>query len=224
MKICCVSDLHGYTPEIPDCDLLILGGDYQTQKYGWMQWRDVYVPWINDIAERGIKVIGVAGNHDWMFIRERDNLIRANWTYLQDSGCEFNGLNIWGSPWQPRFFDWAFNLDESELELKWNLIPDNTDVLVLHGPPHGFGDLSPYSRSGGQYERTGSPSLTKRIKQISPKLVVCGHIHSGYGMYMCDDTMIVNAAQVNEQYQLTNKPVLVEIRPIGYIYEDERGF
>lgn len=211
MKICCASDLHGFTPDIPDCDLLLLAGDYQTQRKGWLEWRDVYKPWIDAIAERGIKVVGVAGNHDWMFIHEKDNLIRVNWTYLQDSGCEFQGLNIWGSPWQPRFFDWAFNLDEEELEKKWRLIPKNTDIILLHGPPRGYGDLSRFSVNGTGPERTGSPSLTKRIEEIKPKLVVCGHIHSAYGMYQLGDTMVVNVAVVNERYQLTKHPVIVEI-------------
>lgn len=212
MRVCCIADCHGFTPEVPDCDLLLLGGDYQTQKYGWMEWRDLYKPWIDSVAERGILVVGVAGNHDWMFIHEKDNLIRANWTYLQDNGCEFNGYKIWGTPWQPRFFDWAFNLDEPELELKWKLIPDDTNIILLHGPPRGFGDISPYTKKGGKYERTGSPSLTKRIYQVKPKLVVGGHIHSGYGVYdMGQGITYVGASIVNEQYQLANDPIVVEI-------------
>lgn len=205
MKICCISDLHGFTVPVDDCDLLLLGGDYQTKKYGWMDWRDIYKPWIGSIAERGIKVIGVAGNHDWMFAK-REYLIRTEWTYLEDSGCEFNGLNIYGSPWQPRYYDWAFNLDEPELARKWSFIPDNTDILLLHGPPRGYGDLSPFGN-----ERTGSPSLTARIVEIQPKLVVCGHIHSGYGIYKLGETTIVNAAHVNELYQPTNKPIYIEL-------------
>lgn len=212
MKICCLSDLHGHILDVPDCDLLILAGDYQTKKYGWIEWRDLYCPWLNAIADRGIKIVGVAGNHDWMFIREKESMIKPNWTYLEDSGCEFQGMNIWGSPWQPRFWDWAFNLDEPELFRKWSFIPDETDILVLHGPPYGFGDLSPYSRKNGEFERTGSPSLTKRIAEIQPKLVVCGHIHSGRGIYSLGETIIVNASCVDEKYiPVQEPPFIIEI-------------
>lgn len=35
------------------------------------------------------------------------------------------------SPWQPEFFDWAFNLPRNEtLEAKWKAIPDKVDILV----------------------------------------------------------------------------------------------
>lgn len=209
MRICCLSDLHGTTPSVPDCDLLLLGGDYQTGRSGVFEWRDTYKPWIDAIAARGIKVVGVAGNHDWMFIKEKDALIRADWTYLEDSGCEFGGLKIWGSPWQPRFCDWAFNLDEEDLEKKWRIIPDDTDILLLHGPPHGYGDLLPPQFCSLGRERTGSPSLTQRIREIAPKLVVCGHIHSGRGLYRLGDTVIVNVAAVDELYRPLKDPAVV---------------
>ena len=129
-----------------------------------------------------------------------------NWTYLQDNRITWKGFNFWGSPWQPRFWDWAFNADEPFLKHKWSLIPDDTDILILHGPPHGYGDFSPYGE-----EHTGSPSLTKRIVEINPKLVVAGHIHSAYGIYRLGDTIIVNASHVDEQYVPKNDPIIIEL-------------
>lgn len=204
MKICCVSDTHGHLPQIPDCDLLLLAGDYGHSGDHWW-YRDTFAPWVSKLSTR-MKIVGVAGNHDFIFERDKHLLPRIDWTYLEDSGIEWRGLNIYGSPWQPRFFDWAFNADEPQLERIWAKIPSNTDILVLHGPPRGYGDFSTYGN-----EHTGSPSLLKKIEEIKPKLVVAGHIHSGYGRYMIGETVFINAAHVNEQYKPTNEPVLVDI-------------
>lgn len=210
MKIACLSDTHGYTPDIPDCDLLLLAGDYCPVVKGQNWWfRETFAPWINKISEK-IPVIGVAGNHDLLFEKAPDLVPKMNWTYLQDSGYEWNGLKFWGSPWQTRFYDWAFNEDEPQLKKKWDLIPDDTDVLILHGPPRGFGDFAPRVNEAGG-EHTGSPSLLKKIEKIKPKLVIAGHIHSGYGSYNIGDTKFLNCSYVNEKYQPTNAIQIVEI-------------
>lgn len=207
MKICAVSDLHGHFPEIPECDVLLLGGDYCpftkiNDQHFWF--KDVFAPWLESLPVK--KIIGVAGNHDLIFEKRPDSMMRMRWDYLQDSGCEFGGLKFWGSPWQPRFFDWAFNADEAELASKWALIPDNIDVLVLHGPPRGFGDFSPYGN-----ERTGSPSLTAKILELQPKLVIAGHIHSGYGEYVIGGTTFYNVSLVNEKYLPVNPITICNI-------------
>lgn len=206
MKIACLSDIHGFLPEIPDCDLLLLGGDYcpYTKYQNWW-FRDSFKPWIHQLSKR-MKIIGVAGNHDFIFEKYPDLLPQLDWTYLQDSGCEFNGLKFWGSPWQLRFFDWAFNADEHELDQKWGLIPEGTDVLVLHGPPKDHGDFSMYGN-----ERIGSISLLNKIEEIQPKLVIYGHNHSGYGQYKIGNTLCVNCSYVNDEYKPANKIQIVEI-------------
>lgn len=199
MKICAVSDLHGHFPNIPDCDLLLLGGDYCPYTKDQFWWfRDSFGPWLESLSSR-MQVVGVAGNHDLIFEKKDAVIPKMQWIYLQDSGCEFKGYKIWGSPHQNRYFDWAFNADEPELMQYWNMIPNDTDILLLHGPPFGYGDFSPHGS-----ERTGSPSLTERIMEIQPKLVIAGHIHSGYGSYMIGQTQFYNAAYVDEKYQPKN--------------------
>src|SRR5262245_10841711 len=144
MKIAALSDLHGFLPpEMPECDLLLLGGDltpltnhnpdYQAE---WLDTTFRY--WLRQQPAR--RIIGIAGNHDFVF-EQMPQLVPRNlpWTYLQDSGTHWEGWKIWGTPWQPWFFDWAFNGDEYLLERKWSLVPDDTDILVVHGPPYGFG-------------------------------------------------------------------------------------
>ncbi len=202
MRICCVSDLHGHLPEIPDCELLLLGGDYCRNHNKPWWYETTLKPWVNRLAQR-MKVVGVAGNHDFIF---EDRLAPAmDWTYLQDNYLVWNNLKIYGTPWQPVFCDWAFNATEDRLETIWDNIPKDTDILLLHGPPLGYGDFSPYGNV-----HTGSPSLLKRIEEIKPKLVVAGHIHSGYGKYNIGDTIFVNASHVNEKYEPQNAPWVID--------------
>jgi hypothetical protein len=137
-------------------------------------------------------------------------------TYLQDSVLHFASenieiANIYGSPWQPEFHNWAFNLPKNglELEQKWNDIPDNTDILITHGPAFGYLDTIM-----GQYDNLGCELLTKRIKTIKPKIHVCGHIHSGYGYVFDGDTHFINASVLDERYQYTQKPLTVEWDPV----------
>lgn len=223
MRICCLSDLHGHLPPVPDCDLLLLGGDYCRDHTDLFWYARTFKAWVDEAAKTR-KVIGVAGNHDFIFQEQPDMVPAMDWEYLEDSGTEWNGLKIWGSPWQPRFFDWAFNADEPDLKERWALVPEGTDILLLHGPPRGYGDKvprRPAPRMCGTFdddkqwpghEHTGSPSLLARILEVKPKLVVAGHIHSGYGVYKIGDhTTFVSAALVNEQYQPAHEPIVWEL-------------
>lgn len=133
----------------------------------------------------------VAGNHDFLFERrpsEARALIRHA-TYLEDSETTAAGLRIWGSPWQPWFLDWAFNLKtEAELAAKWALIPDGIDVLLTHSPPYGIGDLCDNG------DRPGCKALLRRVFEVKPRLHVFGHIHENRGWWQCGETLFVNAA------------------------------
>lgn len=213
MRVVAVSDLHGMLPPIPPCDLLLLAGDlcplgnhrpaYQAE------WLDTtFRRWLTGLPAG--RVIGVAGNHDFVF-EQRPDLVPADlpWVYLQDSGTTWHDLSVWGTPWQPRFFDWAFNLDEPELLQRWASIPAGTDIVVLHGPPHGYGDGA--ARSGGAVEHTGSPGLLARLQVIQPRLAVFGHIHEGRGEWRLGRTLLANVSQVNRAYEPVHAPWLVEL-------------
>ena len=116
------------------------------------------------------------------------------------------GLKVYGSPWQPRYLDWAFNADEPELAGRWGggaAIPEGTDVLLLHGPPRGYADFSPVDGV-----HTGSPSLLRRIEEVRPRLAVAGHIHSGYGVHRIGETVFVSASHVDDAYRPVNPSVV----------------
>jgi Icc-related predicted phosphoesterase len=208
MKVVAVSDLHGNLPSIPPCDLLLLAGDLaplRNHKLPYQaEWLDkTFRAWLERVPAR--KVIGVAGNHDFIFEQAPESVPRdLPWTYLQDSGTTWEGLRIWGTPWQPWFYDWAFNLHEPELAPKWALIPADTDVLVLHGPPYGYGDGVP--ERDGNVRHCGSPSLLARIEAIGPRLVTFGHIHEGRGEWRLGRTVLANVTLVDAGYDVAYAP------------------
>ena len=201
MRIACVSDLHGHLPaNVPDCDVLLIGGDICPSAAPMVQrrWLDgKFRRWLERLGERDIAVVGIAGNHD--IVMEMDPAFPHGlpWRYLRDSGVGTKGLIVWGTPWSPTFGSRAFMKDEPNLKDWWlTTLPLEADVLLVHGPPFLHGDLSPYGN-----EHVGSPSLLRFIEGMKPRLVVCGHIHSGHGRHQIGDTLVINASLVDEQYR-----------------------
>ncbi len=153
--------------------------------------------------------IVIAGNHDFCFERdsERSAAELVNCTYLQDQQVEIGGIHFYGSPWQPWFYDWAFNLQRgAEIRAKWELIPDNTDVLITHGPPYGHRDKT---FSG---EAVGCQDLLKVVKRIQPRVHIFGHIHEGAGVSSNEKTEFINASTCNLAYQPVNVPIVYEYK------------
>ncbi|HEX8289151.1 MAG TPA: metallophosphoesterase, partial [Pyrinomonadaceae bacterium] len=145
-RIVCLSDTHNFNENIavPDGDILIHAGDATVR--GTQYEIEMFLSWFYSLPHKN--KIFVAGNHDWLY--QTDNhlarLLTADYKikYLQDSPCRINNLKIYGSPWQPRFYDWAFNLNRgSEIAEKWKMIPHDTDILVTHGPPFEILDITP---------------------------------------------------------------------------------
>jgi hypothetical protein len=63
-------------------------------------------------------------------------------TYLENSSVNVFGYNIFGSPNTIEFFDWAFEKNEEELDQIYSQIPENTDIVVTHGPAYEILDLT----------------------------------------------------------------------------------
>jgi Icc-related predicted phosphoesterase len=149
--------------------------------------------------------IFIAGNHDFGFELVdyiAPEYIEKGVTYLFDSSIEIDGIKFYGSPWQPEFYNWAFNLPRGEkLAEKWAKIPGDTDVLITHGPAYRMLDHTI------QGELVGDEDLFNRIMEVKPKLHCCGHIHWAYGQKSFNDIEFINAAVLNERYEHENKPV-----------------
>ncbi len=199
MKIVIFSDTHGYPIDLPDGDLLLFCGDACIA--GTLEEISKFNSYLGTQSHKH-KVM-IAGNHDIMF--EKSHLVRQLITsaiYLQDETVNIEGINIYGSPWQPSFMDWAFGLDtEEELKAKWDLIPNNTDILMTHCPPRGILDRA----FDGKHH--GCLQLKKAFK---PKLHAFGHIHESYGQLKLDGTTYVNASICNLTYFPMNRPIVIE--------------
>lgn len=213
MKIVCLSDTHNCNQQIavPEGDILIHAGDATIQ--GSVPEIEAFNEWFANLPHK--YKIFVAGNHDWLF--EINNLyarklLSDKIIYLQDSSVKIEGLKIYGSPWQPRFFDWAFNLMRgAELAEKWKLIPNDTDILITHGPPNGILDEVPRKFF---VENTGCEELMKKVEELSKnnlKLHIFGHIHCGYGQTEKFGVKFVNASNCDESYEPSQSPIVIEI-------------
>lgn len=201
MIIRAVADLHGYLPPIERCDVLLIGGDIAPDRQPLTWYQTEFKDWLHTVPAR--YVIATPGNHDFIL---RDNRaavdkIGLRWHLLVDEGFQVDGYQFYGSPWQLPFLNWAYNLPEYQIKEKWAAIPENTSVLVLHGPPYCYGDLTNDGR------HTGSPSLLERIKELPQlKLVIYGHIHEARGEWHINQATLANVSVVNRHYQLVYPP------------------
>jgi Icc-related predicted phosphoesterase len=224
MKITFVSDTHTkhnkVAPLLPGGDLLIHAGDFMNSGYHYREaWE--FVEWFDSIKNYD-HVVFIAGNHDRLFEDwpEKASEITNSFkhaTYLQDSwvhvGSDMDSLiKIYGSPWQPEFYDWAFNLPRNgeDLREKWFWIPNDTDILITHGPPQTKLDTSgtPWNTP-----LLGCELLMERVKELKPKIHVFGHIHGGYGYVFDGNTHYFNASVLNERYEIANKPMTIDWNP-----------
>ena len=210
MTITCLSDthsLHHRIPSIPDADILIHAGDIS--KYGDESQVVDFLHWFSALPHK--HKIFIAGNHDFFFENKREDYIRTvipdNVIYLNDSGCEINGIRIWGSPVTPEFMNWAFNRKRgTEIQQHWNKIPENTDILITHGPPAGILDTTT------NFQKTGCEDLLNTVLKIRPAFHIFGHIHEAHGIITQEATTFVNAAILDEKYRIKNKPIMIDFQ------------
>lgn len=210
-RICAISDTHSYHRDIkiPDCDVLIVAGDISF--HGELNVIEDFSNWLKELPIK--EKIVCMGNHEENCEEpgpHRDAAINfitnSGARYLEDSGIEIDGTKYWASPVSLFFFDWAFNRHPHEIGKHWDLIPNDTNVMISHGPPYGFGDRTVHG------ENVGCKLLLKKLKSLpNLKLAVSGHIHNNYGHRRWGDTHFVNASICTEKYQPINKPIVIDI-------------
>lgn len=213
-----ISDTHTKHEEITDDLLKIYENNPEAilVHSGDMSYRGL--PWeIKNFAEWYGKLpfknkIMIAGNHDFLFEEDPEkaksilNDICPDVMYLNDSGVEVEGLKFWGSPVTPWFHNWAFNRVEEKINEHWNLIPNDVNVLITHGPPHLTLDAT---KSG---LRVGCPLLSDRISSLLDlKVHVFGHIHEANGIAEKNGVIYANASVLDLYYDVKNLPIILNV-------------
>ncbi len=219
VRIVCMSDTHNRYDDpsmvnVPSGDILLHAGD------ATMQGHVNELVYFNHFLESLDipKQIFVPGNHDLSFdLKDKRKKALAlvshphvalGWKHPSASitlDTAIGPLKIYGEPRQPWFYNWAFNWPRDKMGMLWEAVPNDVDILVTHGPPLGAGDRV----ENGNH--VGCEFLRKWIEDVQPKLVVCGHIHPGYGIYTIGKTIVVNASLCNSKYAAVNPPIVITL-------------
>lgn len=211
MKICAISDTHTHYDQvqIEECDVLIHAGDlncyYAHSIRNFCSWLD---------KQPAKKKIIIAGNHD-KFIEMQNAVARRllddHCIYLEDSDTEIDGVKFWGSPITPTFFNWFFMRDRGEaIKRHWDAIPEDTDVLITHGPARGILDATYYA-NGGLRDHVGCDDLLDAVKRIEPKVHIFGHIHGNTAMRQVGKTLFINAALAGHYNEIEEEPIYFDM-------------
>lgn len=220
MKILHISDLHGrhlevfewilYNIDSADYDVVVASGDL---------WEGTSINPVNDWIEFqktiGTPIIVIQGNHDYFDNTVFDNTPDIH--LLHNESVEIDGVKFFGTPYTVSFCGWNWmNSEESLYEMWHNLIPDNIDVLISHGPPHGHCDnCNQHVHGNDENSHLGSKALYAIIFEKSPKIVLCGHIHSSdRESVMTNGVKIYNGSCLDEAYKFlgyNDPPRIVEL-------------
>ena len=234
LVLAATSDLHGYLEGIQEVcetrkvDILVIAGDIEpadpfVSKPYWFERK--FFPLVRKL---GCEVVAIPGNHDfWLsakyisISRNEKNDYPKNFHLLIDEEINIRGIQFYGTPWVPIINGtWCFEEEDDDLIDRFNMIPEGLDVLISHSPPmlrHKVIDVSLDNPTECQ-RHFGSKSLTKAIAAKQPKVVLCGHIHSGE--HSCNSiatglqmqyTLAWNVSRVNEQYRIAYKIKLLEL-------------
>lgn len=227
IKVCAISDLHGYLPKLEPCDLVLICGDsvplkYQSDfelAYDWYE--DDFKEWAENL--KCDKVLFIAGNHECTFPADSKAYQRlfpenSNVTYLEDSQYDYKGLDgktyyIYGTPWCKVFGRWAFMASDPALEEIYSKIPKGLDILITHDQPYGYGDVllqkdCPWANG----EHIGNKMLLEAINKRCPRYQFNGHLHScSHEAIDINGTIHYNVSLKDEKYQPVYEPLYLNI-------------
>ena len=226
MKIIAASDLHGNLIDIPEADLLLLGGDllplsiqeYTTASRKWFQ--NKFIKWANHLPVD--KVLFIGGNHDKYLYEKNDLYFKDTMnlfgkddkvTYLEDELYDYKGITIYGTPWCKIFGHWSFMKDDSELRTLYNKIPKNLDILLSHDAPFGVSDvLLQEDCTWADGSHIGNVPLAEAVTDKQPKYNFHGHLHStNHEGELLGKTKVYNTSIKNENYKIVYDPLIIKV-------------
>jgi len=206
-KVVAISDTHMQhgSLDMPEGDLLIHAGDALGR--GTYSEAVRLNEWFGTLKGKYKYIIYVPGNHDELFEANpqagRD--VMTNAIVLIDEGIEIEGLKIYGSPYTTQFYDWSFMKPDGQLRAVWDKIPEGLDILITHGPAYGILDQNMRG------DHCGSQTLYEALATKKPRYHIFGHIHESSGVFLLDPTTHINAAVLNDYYNLYQEPKVFEI-------------
>ena len=206
IRVVCISDTHNATPPLPPGDILIHAGDLTA--HGTFDELQAQLRWLS--AQPHAHKIVIAGNHDLILDKECDNKFltrseegsaikrsKLDWNgvrYLQNEAVTLDiqrttggqetvlrPVKIYGSPLTPEFGRWAFQYPAIR-DVWTKAVPEDTDILVVHGPPALYGDCDGEKGPTWKPKIKGDGYLLREVRRVQPKLVICGHIHGAFGI------------------------------------------
>jgi len=206
LTIVAMSDTHELHREIdvPFGDLLIHAGDFTMFSRSAAAILD-FNEWLGELPHR-FKLV-VPGNHEFFLAEDpsRRSLI-SNATVLVNEGVEIMGLKIWGSP-TTLAMGGAFSLSSAkDRRMLYSQIPDDTDVVITHGPPYGILDHSPCLNF-----HQGCRELRDAVLRVKPLLHVFGHIHGVHDVVSNENTVFVNAALLGLDGELSSPATVLRL-------------
>ncbi len=245
MLIHAFSDSHNRHKKIENQftggDLLLCAGDFSF--HGYKSEYEDFITFMSKMKSRYDAVVTICGNHEEEIERKHHAEFvkfcqEQGVVYLEDSGFEYKGVKIWGSPVTPWFFDWGWNRSIRDdnmvyspprfggggavfkmvphIKPHWDKIPADTNILLTHGPAYGILDELVFVDGTPKGEHVGCPHLLEKIKLIRPHIHISGHIHCGYGQKHIDGTSYYNVAVCDEMYYPGNPVTVIE-------YDKENG-
>jgi hypothetical protein len=222
-EIVCISDLHGTLPtNLPSGHILIICGDITPPNIdksllkSTVWWATKFLSWAKSLSYE--KIIFIAGNHDFL-LQKTDcilDLIDPDYdcdklVYLQDEPYSYRGIKFYGTPWVQELDKWAFYAPNNDLKIKFNEIPDDTDILITHEPPK-IGNCGVILQSRHKKD-CGSVELAEAISnKPNIKYSVFGHIHSGEhrGTKNEHNTVMYNVSLKDENYVILYEPLIID--------------
>lgn len=221
MKICGISDMHGNLGfEIKPCEILCICGDIvpldiQKHNKATLEWlSNKFVPWCEKQPCEIIFLI--AGNHDFIAMDDPDGWEKmfegSKVKYLLDSGAEYKGFKIYGTPWCHQFYNWAFMTSDDKLAKIYSKIPSNTDILLTHDAPYGTSDVILQDVWWSDGKHIGCKPLSDAVAEKCPVLMLHGHLHStNHELEMAGETKVYNVSLLDENYKMSYKPLYLEL-------------
>lgn len=219
MKVTVIGCTHGRHRQfnLPATQVLVHTGDFSRR--GDESDANDFLTWFESQPHE--HKLFVCGNHDRISFTQPDTFARLlarcapSCHYLHERAIEVAGLKWYGGNWTPLFNNWYWMSPRGPaMAAHWAKIPDDTQMLVTHGPPMGhldlimpaFGETRDFHQGCEELRDT----IDTRLKSL--KAHCFSHLHyEGNTTKVANGVTYVNAAVVDDGYSIRGKVQVIDI-------------